>query len=703
MRGGASYDMTGHACNLNPSPHTPARCCSFNIIGLMEFMLKYLPIVPFTCLLLIPIATLAQEGPVHLTGERLVYDIPSNMILIEGDVSMTRDGLRLDAGRIELDVTSGEGTAAGGVHIYLPQGEQVDTEETAFNIKSGLWRIDEADMWLEPSGHIHFMGAEKRDPNSFALTRLRFTTCQGKHPPWVIHGTRGELKPGRSVKIRHLSLWIKRIPVFYLPIASIPIKETGSTGMESPEAGHSSRHGYFLKNHFTWPLARHTEGRLFFDVFTRTGIGLGTGWQHSPATDGRGSTATFYLLREDSPERIHGSGDLFLDTGKRDNTRGVIDVHYPSDRDYYHRFSFDSSLRDLRIGESRAFVTTQQSGFNYVAAWEHLRSLHDLPKSDIHQAPRLSLHHRYTPVPLTLPSMAPLWGLNLSGVHLEWDVPEGDDHAEHYSIEPRVCIQGPGNPWFTMSSCLSSRQTLYDSPRDKEEWSHDHAASFTLTGPRIFHDYIGDITEADGNRKGFRHLVYPQVVYEYETHEGSPPFAMQLEPWPEETENVHFMLVNRIGGRSGNGSAPPLLDLVISHTLKLKKKSQLLGITAGAAPNSILRFNGRGYFVTEGGDEKDIDAACILGSAEKGEISVGWRHLVNHQLGDGLNTARLFLASPLWRGYQITASCIRDFKTKSRVEEAYSLLYHHTCLRGSISYINRVDEDLIRASLHLVF
>lgn len=696
--------MTGHAYTLNPSPHVPARCRPSCIIGLMEPLLKYVLIVALACLLLNPIASHAQEGPVHLTGERLVYDIPSNIILIEGEVSMTRDGLRLDAGRIELDVTSGEGMATEGVHIYLPQGEQVDTEETAFNIKSGLWRIDEADMWLEPSGHIHFMGAEKSDPNSFALKRLQFTTCPGKQPPWVIRGTRGELKPGRSVKIRHLSLWIKRIPVFYLPVASIPIRETGGTGMESPEAGHSSRHGYFLRNRFTWPLARHTEGRLFFDIFTRTGIGLGTGWHYSPPTYGRGSTATFYLLREDSPERIHGSGDLFLDTGKRDRTRGVIDVHYPSERDYYHRFSFDSYLRDLRIGESRAFVSTQQSGLDCAAAWEHLRSLHDLPKSDIHQAPKLSLHHRYAPVPLTLPSLTPFWGLNLSAVHMEWDVSEGDDHAEHYSVEPRVCVQGPGNPWISMSSSLSSRQTLYDSPRDGEEWSHDHAASFTLTGPRVFHDFTGDITGEDIHRKGFRHLVYPQVVYEYETHEGmSPPSVMQLEPWPDETENVHFMIVNRIGGRAGNGTVPPVLDLVISHTLMLKGKRQMLGITAGAAPNTLLRFNGRGYFVTEGSDNKDIDAVCTLGNAEKGEISIGWRHFSDHQYDERLNTARLFLASPLWRGYQITTSFIRDFKTKSRVEEAYSLLYHHACLRGSVSFINRIDEDLIRINLHLIF
>jgi LPS-assembly protein len=659
---------------------------------------------------------MAAENTVYLTSQRLEYHIPTKKVFVKGDVTLTEEGLRLTADNMELDLASGKGMANGDVHIYLPQGYLMDTDMAEFNINTGWWRIQAADMWLKPSGHIHFKEAEKTDPNTINLIRPRFTTCFGESPPWEIRGSKGILRLGRSMKIRQLSMRIKGIPIFYLPAVYVPIWEPGSTGMQSPEAGHSSRHGFFLKNRFTWNFTEHNEGRLFLDFFTRTGIGLGTGWKYTPETDSQGSEAKFYLLREDSPEKIHGKADLSVDMGRSDQKRGVIDVHYGTERDFDRRFSSDLSLRDLNIGESRAFVTLQRSGFGIMGEWEHRRSLIDPNKSDVHLLPRIASHLQPTPLNIAKTKYSPLFGLRLSTLHMDWDLPEGKGIGESYAIEPGLSFQAPGNHWMNLNSLFSTRQTYYQATqfeKENEGWSHTYIVNLILTGPRIYKDYMKTYKDYKRNSptitktyKGIRHLVYPQVSYEYKTHKGIHPASiMDLEGDNDEIKNIRFFIINRIWGKSIKQAipVPPTLDLIISQTIQVKDDSQAFEIRINIVPYPLFRFNGRGILITEGSHGKDLDLDFSFGNSDKGEISMGWRHLWDDRYSERLNTTRLLLTSPPWNGYQLSTSFIYDYKTKNRIEETYSLFYKHTCWKARIGYIKHIDEDTIRADLNLIF
>jgi hypothetical protein len=672
--------------------------------------IRYILMLPMLIILLLysPLTGSAEKTPVYIYSQRLEYHVSLQKLFVTGDVNMTSEKLRLTAEDIEVDLASGEGLATGDVHIYLPQGSRLDTDLAEFNIQSGWWRIQGPDMWLEPSGYLGCEKGEKRDPSTIFLVKPKFTNCFGERPPWEIRGREGLLKPGKSIKIRHLSMWFKGVPVFYLPTAYLPIWHSGSTGLQPPEAGHSSRHGFFLKNLFTWPVKKNTEGRLFFDIFTRTGIGIGTGWKYSPGTESRGSEAKFYLLREDSPEKIHGKADLSVDIGRSDRKRGVVDVHYATERDFDRRFSFDRATRDQSIGESRAFVSIQKSRLGVASEWEHIRTLLDPNKSDLHQLPKIAGHFQFSPVVNTQTGLSPFYGLDLSASHMEWDLPEGQGSGEDYTFKPRLGLQTPINHWMNMNSILSTTQTYYHNEEfeSEENWSHNYDLDLILTGPRVYRDYQRHRSRRKGGSDGIRHLVYPQVSYEYQTHEGTEPASvMNIDQETGEVENVRFGIVNRLWGKNNNDPIPfrSILDITASHTLHLKDNRQSLEIRVLTNPHANLRLNGRGYFFTKGSNGRDLDWNIALGNMDQGEVSIGWRQFINDTYAERLNTGRLLLTSPRWKGYQVSTSLIYDLKTENRIEETYAIFYQHQCWKANFAYIRQVDEDIVRANLNLIF
>ena len=92
-----------------------------------------------------------------------------------------------------------------------------------------------------------------------------------------------------------------------------------------------------------------------------------------------------------------------------------------------------------------------------------------------------------------------------------------------------------------------------------------------------------------------------------------------------------------------------------------------------------------------------------FGNMDKGEVSMGWRQLIDDMYTERLNTGRLFLTSPRWKGYQLSTSLIYDLKTENRIEETYTIFYKHVCWKASLAFIRQIDEDLVRANLNIIF
>ncbi|MBN2374358.1 LPS-assembly protein LptD [bacterium] len=623
---------------------------------------------------------------------------------------MRQDGFTLRAQKLDYDLTTNQGSASGDVQIELSQGITLDTPIAEFNTNTRWWKIYSADILLDGSGHVGCAEAEQIDPNVISLIKPRFTVCPGKNPAWQISGMKGTLKPGRYLKIRHLLFRVKSMPVFYFPAAYLPLNETGgsgSKGIQPPEAGHSSKHGFFLKNLFTWPISSQTEGRLFLDFFTVTGIGLGAGWKHTKDIDGQGSEAKLYLLRESKTDTLHGKIDLSVDIGKSDSRRSVVEIHSATNRKYDKKFSSEGAQRDAQIGESIAFVSLQKSVLGIMAELNHIRSLADESKDEAFVSPGLAGHFQAIPIYIGKSGISPFLGFDLSSSHMDWDSNSIHGSGESYAVNPQIGVPLSFKSWANLNSIFSSKHVYYQTTQNETEgWSNLNTLDLTLTGPRVFDDYKKDNPRRKKGPEYIRHLIYPQIKYEYTTHEGIYPASiMEMEGGTEEAENLSFLLINRAWRVKGTtiGIVQPGIDLCVCQTLKLKEDKQVVKIHTKASPHPLIGLNGRLQFDTKNGRRKDIDTDLRFGNAEKGQMDLGWRYLLNDPNCENLNTSRLVLTSKTFSGYRLQASFLYDLRAGSRIEDSYSLFYESICWMANLTLIRRVDEDMIRANLSLIF
>lgn len=669
--------------------------------GGIFFFLCSLPL-----LLLSSLYCIADEVPVRLTGDHLEFVIPERRIVVQGDVNMTGEEVNLSAQRLECDLLSGEGTATGDVRIQSDKGYSLDTPLAEFNIKTGWWRIHSADIWLEPRGYVHCEEAEQVDPNTIRLSRLSFTTCPSGDPDWEVRGRDGVLRHGSSLKVHKLSLRVGRVPLIYLPSSRLPISGARGTGIQPPEAGHSSRHGYFMKNLFTWQATPHTEGRIFFDIFTDTGIGLGSGWSRQRID--QASAGRLYLLWEKENERVHGRGDLSFEKTGPKGRRLAADVHEVSSRAFYKRFSTETAERDARMGESRAFVSVETHGLDLLTEWHHVRALGEYPAQSGQQIPRLACHLPYKPLLTAGSGISPSLGFDCSAAYMEWEAQGKKGEGGAFTIQPVAGLPFSLGEWATLNPSISTRQSYFQNPNQKQQgWSHRYTLLTEITGPHLFRDFKGEASSGRrGEDKGVRHLVYPQIAYQYRRHNGIEPASlMSLEEETGESEYVGFLLVNRIWAKKGTEGGEFLhhLDLVASQNCGLNERRQYTETHINAYPHPMISLAGRGKIYTKGGKRREYDLNLALGNQERGKIEWGWRSLTADDLTEGVNSMRLSLLSPQLKRYRFYISLLYHLKENSMLEEVYRISYEKSCWNGSLALIRRFDEDLIRVRLNLVF
>ena len=84
------------------------------------------------------------------------------------------------------------------------------------------------------------------------------------------------IKTGDRVRVYSPSVRIKDVPVFYLPYASVSIKQRDrASGFLTPTFGGSGEKGFRLSSAYYQTLGRSADVTLRNDIYTQRGIGIG--------------------------------------------------------------------------------------------------------------------------------------------------------------------------------------------------------------------------------------------------------------------------------------------------------------------------------------------------------------------------------------------------------------------------------------------
>ena len=298
------------------------------------------------------------DEPWHITADTISYDNATRRYVAEGNVRISRGGVRLTADRVRFDNRTMDAAASG--HVVLVSGKDVLIGDTLeINLQNQVGSVTNGTIFLEEN-HFYIRGEkiEKLGESTYAAERASVSSCDGRTPAWKITGRKLNVTLEGYGVVRDAALWARDVPLLYTPIFVFPAKRQRQTGLLPPEWGTSDRLGIFYTQPFFWAideqsdltyapqylsergLKNNLEYRYVIDPLTRGTI-MGDYLRDRQVDNGLGDSSTDWGYVGDDYLRPNEDRYWFRmkhDQGLPYGFKGRVDLDIVSDQDYLTEF-----------------------------------------------------------------------------------------------------------------------------------------------------------------------------------------------------------------------------------------------------------------------------------------------------------------------------------------------------------------------------
>ncbi len=274
----------------------------------------------------------AYFGERYLRADRLIYDPATDIVIAEGNVSITDANLETAfAGRVEL---------SGDLRDGIAENFSALLEDNAR---------------LAADSAIREQGARTR------LNRAVYTSCnvcnaegEGKTPTWRIKSLRVTRDQERKVmRFHHAFLEIKGVPILYAPYLQTPDPSVErQSGFLPPDIGASSRLGFNIELPYYLAISSHQDATFFPKFTAEEGILWQAEWRRRGAhgyhvlsggvidAPNQNNAPTGPLPAETTPGvRWHMFGRGYRNFGE--HWRASYDFERVSDKEYLRQYDVE--------------------------------------------------------------------------------------------------------------------------------------------------------------------------------------------------------------------------------------------------------------------------------------------------------------------------------------------------------------------------
>ena len=303
----------------------------------------------------------------------------ARVFVYEGNVDARIGTYRLQADRVTVYEATNKVLAEG--NVVFDQGDQQritgSTAEWNYRTKTGYFINSTGFTNQTEDGTRMYFTADRVDKvslDTIIATNVQVTACDEDVPKWSFHAKRIKIKTGDRVRLYSPNLRLKRLPIFYLPYASVSIKDRDrASGFLTPTFGGSGQKGFRLSNAYYQTLGRSADVTVRSDMYSERGIGIGADLR-TRANSRSFLNAGFYYVkdrilghREDATHPDQGGSSLYVE-GVHYFPNGFIaaaDVNVTSNLAYRQVFS-DSIQQAISPEErSQVFVNKDLNEFSF--------------------------------------------------------------------------------------------------------------------------------------------------------------------------------------------------------------------------------------------------------------------------------------------------------------------------------------------------
>ncbi|MFH0739183.1 MAG: hypothetical protein V2A59_04955 [Candidatus Omnitrophota bacterium] len=466
----------------------------------------------------------AAPAAITVNGDTVEYLSDSKEISATGNVSVIYKGTKLTCQKLVVNTQTKEGVALGNARMEDAKGV-IEGEKIRYNFAAKTGTI------LEPSFRVnpYFGRSEKVDKISdaeFIAKRGYMTTCDLDKPHYRLKSRRMNFFPGDKVQIRDATMYVRGIPLGYLPQYNQSLKDPIMHVQVMP--GKRKDWGGYILTAWRYKLTDNLSGRIYFDVRSKLGVAEGFGANYKSENFGKGDFKYYYSHEEPTnlPQNTPANFERYLirwrhqwDIDERtnlvseyykitDSKRSILGTQYNMLKDYFFReYEKDSqplsyTLLHHSFSYSSVDITVQKRINRWYQQLEKLPEIkYSLPNLKIGETPFYfensssfaSFNYKY-PVPSDATN-----DISMNRF----------DTSNKFSLPMRVSF-------IQLTPFVMNRETFYDkdssgaslAPRSIFYSGADASTKFY----RIF-DIKSNFLGLDIN--GLRHIITPSVAYSY--------------------------------------------------------------------------------------------------------------------------------------------------------------------------------------------
>ncbi len=455
----------------------------------------------------------------------------------DGHVDMTYQGARLRADHVEYDSEKQVVTAHGNVQLdYMTQ--HLEADDARYELKTGrgvfhhvrgtfvVQRRPSPTLLVSPNPlYFEAEEADRIDENTYHIRGAWLTVCDPNRPVWKFYAPTATVRLQKSVHLQNGNFRVFRVPILYLPYATLPAEKRRDSGFLVPIAGHTSQKGTVLGDQFYWAPLDWLDTTLGAAYYSARGWSQRGELRIRPWQDTR-LDASYYgvidrgLEQVDAPPIKQGGHEakLLFTSLLPGGWRAVADLDQLTSLTF--RLAWSETYTEAVDSEVRntAFLTNNFDGFSVnFAAISYRNYLSATPETSI--VLRSAPEARFGSVDQTPFHWLPVYfsfDAFTGAVHREENITPfaTPNFVERSELAPTVTMPLHFGPWLDIAPSFTFRSTYYGGQmlngafvdqafvRNTEEFSVD------IRLPVI--ERVWD----DGDTK-WKHVIEPTITYSY--------------------------------------------------------------------------------------------------------------------------------------------------------------------------------------------
>jgi len=257
-------------------------------------------------------AQVPNDAPIQVHGDTVEYFQEAQKAIGKGHVVIDYEGARLEADTITVYMATKMATAEG--HVTLTQKGSVfkgDRGEYDFGKKIG--HVDKMDASIQNTYYGKAQKIEKVEENHYRISDSYVSTCCGDNPFYKISAHDIDFFPDDKVVIRNAVLFIRNIPVLFIPYYEQPFVDFNRFPVHLVP-GKRAEWGPFLLSKWRYNLVNRPDltvkGNVLLDYRDKRGFGGGVESFYHGNKIGHGAVRIYYANDNNPPREFNQPGNV---------------------------------------------------------------------------------------------------------------------------------------------------------------------------------------------------------------------------------------------------------------------------------------------------------------------------------------------------------------------------------------------------------